>query len=548
MITLLPPDAMTSPARQRQSALRHLSLFGALAAFEIVVATFLFDLPHSNFPLWQDPLFYANSVAKIAVVSFCLLLIALWPRRTEIVETYHATAVPGAAKLSIAANIVLFAGLIFARFVISQMSEQTVPALALYSLLLLATGASLAFVAAPPAFWRRLAQMAPVEIAIAIGGGALALWLEGLAQRGWTPLAAATLTVSYWILALYEPNAMVNAEGHILGVGDFSVWINEACSGYEGVTLVLVFMAVYLWVFRRELKFPNVLMLAPLGMAAIWLLNALRIAVLVSIGAHVSPEIALQGFHSQAGWISFLLVTLGLVAVTRRLSFFAATPAREVRLADARSAGAEPDPTLAYLAPFMALVAATILASVFAPHDQWLYPVKVAAVAAALWWFRDAYVALIAPVSWSSVVIGLVIGALWIATEPGGDKGAVLGDWIVALPAWVAALWLALRAIGSVALVPVAEELAFRGFLARWLVSARFESVGFGEFRLIAFAASSIAFGLMHERWLAGALAGAIYALLMYRTQRLSDPIAAHAASNLAIVAWATAVQQWSLL
>jgi membrane protease YdiL (CAAX protease family) len=46
----------------------------------------------------------------------------------------------------------------------------------------------------------------------------------------------------------------------------------------------------------------------------------------------------------------------------------------------------------------------------------------------------------------------------------------------------------------------------------------------------------------------AAALAGAVYAVLLYRTNKLSDPIAAHMASNAVIVFWAIAAQQWSLL
>ena len=196
----------------------------------------------------------------------------------------------------------------------------------------------------------------------------------------------------------------------------------------------------------------------------------------------------------------------------------------------------------------MALVAASILASAFAPHDQWLYAVKVAAIGAALWWFRGAYIPLLSGASLSSVAIGLAVGALWIATDPGRGLETPLGAWLASLPVWLAAIWLGLRAFGSIALVPVAEELAFRGYLARALVSTRFESVGFGEFRLLAFIGSSLAFGLMHQRWLAAFLAGAVYALLMYRTKRLSDPIAAHVASNAAIMVWAVAARQWSLL
>ena len=52
-------------------------------------------------------------------------------------------------------------------------------------------------------------------------------------------------------------------------------------------------------------------------------------------------------------------------------------------------------------------------------------------------------------------------------------------------------------------LVPIAEELAFRGFLYRWLISRKFETVPFGQFSLIALFASSLLFGMLHERWLA---------------------------------------------
>ena len=92
-----------------------------------------------------------------------------------------------------------------------------------------------------------------------------------------------------------------------------------------------------------------------------------------------------------------------------------------------------------------------------------------------------------------------------------------------------------------------APQLGFRGYLSP-LISIRFENVRIGEFRLLAFVGSTVAFGLMHERWLAACLAGAIYAMLMYRTKRLSDPIVAHMASNAAIAVWAIAAQQWSLL
>jgi membrane protease YdiL (CAAX protease family) len=51
----------------------------------------------------------------------------------------------------------------------------------------------------------------------------------------------------------------------------------------------------------------------------------------------------------------------------------------------------------------------------------------------------------------------------------------------------------------------------------------------------------------MHERWIAACIAGAVYALLMYRSKNLADPIAAHVASNATIYSWDIAAEHASL-
>lgn len=546
MHALSPPDT-GSKTRQQPTSLGQFRVFATAVTIEIAVATFVFDSPRVGPVYWLDPIQYVNTLAKVAIVAFCLLLMVLWPRRREIIGVYQRACEQSSAKHYLAANISLFLLLLAVRFVISQTDEPSASALIGYVALLFATGASVAFLAAPPEFWWKLPALAPIEVSLALLGGIFAVGFGYAAQEGWALLSSATLATSHWFLTLYETDVRLDAGKLLLGVGDFSVGIYGSCSGYEGIALIVTFLSIYMWVFRRELRFPNALLLLPLGISAIWILNSLRIAALVSLGAHVSPEIAVQGFHSQAGWISFLFVTLAIVAAARKVPFFIlAQPHGQG--STARVARAGTDPSLAFLAPFMAMLAANIVAGAFAPHDEWLYGLKVVAIGATLWWFRDAYKSLIARVSWGAAAAGLAVGVAWIATDPGRGQETPLGAWIAAVPAWVLITWLALRLLGSVVLVPIAEELAFRGFFARWLISTRFETVSFGQFQLLAFAGSSIAFGLMHQRWLTACLAGAVYALLMYRTKRLSDPIAAHAVSNLAIVAWAVAARQWSLL
>ncbi len=105
-----------------------------------------------------------------------------------------------------------------------------------------------------------------------------------------------------------------------------------------------------------------------------------------------------------------------------------------------------------------------------------------------------------------------------------------------------------MRLFGFVLIVPIAEELLFRGYLHRALIARRFETVAPGAFTWTAFLVTSLLFGALHGRWLAGALAGAVFALTLYRAQTLAGPITAHIAANGVIAAYALVFEEWALL
>ncbi len=94
-------------------------------------------------------------------------------------------------------------------------------------------------------------------------------------------------------------------------------------------------------------------------------------------------------------------------------------------------------------------------------------------------------------------------------------------------PARLATAWVLFRIFGSVCVVPLAEELAFRGFLmCGRLIAADFDRVPLGT----AFhpggrsLTSSVLFGMLHGRVYAGILAGLAYALLVVRYKPSSSP------------------------
>jgi CAAX prenyl protease-like protein len=108
--------------------------------------------------------------------------------------------------------------------------------------------------------------------------------------------------------------------------------------------------------------------------------------------------------------------------------------------------------------------------------------------------------------------------------------------------------WIAVRVVAAVVTVPIAEELAFRGYLARRLMDREFDQVAFSALRAAAIAISSVMFGLMHgAQWGVGIVAGVAYALVVKRTGRFGDAVVAHATSNLLLAVWVLSRGDWGL-
>lgn len=408
---------------------------------------------------------------------------------------------------------------------------------------------SLAFL--PAGAWREIFRGTGDAWAYVLVLGAGACVAAAFAERIWYPLARWTLFLSGAMLHPFLPGMMVDPSARTLGLPNFIVEIAPACSGYEGIGLILVFTTAYLWFLRREWRFPRALLLIPVGVAAIWLFNAVRIAGLVVIGGLVSPEIAMKGFHSHAGWILFNVVALGSCLIARKVSWLTTTGRTVERTTETQDQSA----VAAYLMPFLAILAAGLVIGAVSAGFEWLYAGRIVAAAAALWYFRATYRKLDWRAGWPALAAGAAVFVLWIGLErfTGAGTSAGVPAPLTQVSAFVRFGWIALRIVGAVVTVPIAEELAFRGFLLRRLASADFESVDFKSvaertFQWLPFLISSIAFGILHgERWLAGTLAGMIYALILMRRGRIGEAVIAHATTNALLAAWVLSTGQWQL-
>lgn len=394
----------------------------------------------------------------------------------------------------------------------------------------------------PSRTWVAVLRRGRAGLVWGVGVGVTA-WAGGfLSQEFWKPLSRYTFAVVTWLVQWVYSDTVSDPTALIIGTPTFSVDITPECSGYEGIALILAFLGIHMWLSRRQLRFPHALFLLPIGAAAIWLLNAVRIAGLIVIGTSGHPDIALGGFHSQAGWISFNAVALILVALSIRARYFMRTMPGGPVVIDAG------DPTTAFLAPFLAIVATAMLTAVYSLGFDWLYPARVIVAVAVLWSFREHYAHLDWKWSWRAVAIGAVAFLVWIALLP---RGAALDDrWPDALgdgPSAVTAIWLTFRVVGYVITVPLAEELAFRGFLMRRLVRTDFHQLPLTTFSWLPFLISSLLFGALHGRfWVAGTIAGMLFGLAMYRGKSLGDAVQAHATTNGLMALYVFSTGHWS--
>jgi CAAX prenyl protease-like protein len=209
-----------------------------------------------------------------------------------------------------------------------------------------------------------------------------------------------------------------------------------------------------------------------------------------------------------------------------------------------------------YLLPFLAILAAGLVSVAVSDGFEWLYGLRLLAAAAVFYAYRREYRQMDWRFGWLGPVAGVVVFALWIGLDrwlgnraPAGDVPLTsVSEGLARLSSGQRAAWIAARVAAAVVTVPAAEELAFRGYLARRLMSVDVETVPFASLSLIAVLGSSLAFGALHGRmWLAGMLAGVVFALVAKLRGRLGEAVAAHATANLLIAVWVFARGDYSL-
>ena len=147
----------------------------------------------------------------------------------------------------------------------------------------------------------------------------------------------------------------------------------------------------------------------------------------------------------------------------------------------------------------------------------------------------------------ASVLLGLLVFVLWINMDWGiatfgENKGF---DPFLIADTGTRNIMIFSRIFGAALVVPVMEELFWRSFMLRYVITSDFMTVRIGTYTLTSFVICSVLFGLEHNLLLAGIMAGASYSLLLYWTKSIYQCILAHAVTNLVLGLYVLQTGYW---
>jgi CAAX prenyl protease-like protein len=202
-----------------------------------------------------------------------------------------------------------------------------------------------------------------------------------------------------------------------------------------------------------------------------------------------------------------------------------------------------------------------------ASPEYWIFPAQTILCGALVFYFRREYEFHAWRRPLFTIGIATVVFIIWISPQQflGFVADSHLGKLVRLLgidfaprnigfdPGLFAAMpgayWgtICFRFLRLVVVVPLVEEIFWRGFLLRYLIAEKFEEVPLGKFSWLSFSAVTLAFCFSHSASdrVAALITGILYNCVAYRTKSLTSCILAHAITNLLLGIWIMKTRQW---
>jgi CAAX prenyl protease-like protein len=216
-----------------------------------------------------------------------------------------------------------------------------------------------------------------------------------------------------------------------------------------------------------------------------------------------------------------------------------------------------------YVTPLLAFLALSALEGYLpkgqgdGPSPVWYpsaYAGKVVVVSALLWACRSSLRDLLPMPSIKAIAIavglGLAVTAAWVGLDGHyPELSFLLGKRIAFDPMVLGPvtrfLFLAVRLIGLVVLIPLVEEVFYRAFLNRWIVDPDFTRVPIGKVTPLGVAVTTAVFAFSHPEWLPALLTGLAWCWLLWHTRSVLACVISHATANLALGIYVLVTGEW---
>jgi len=211
--------------------------------------------------------------------------------------------------------------------------------------------------------------------------------------------------------------------------------------------------------------------------------------------------------------------------------------------------------TAGYVAPFVGFVVILGVEHALGLPLVWSYAVRLVAVSLLMAIFSRPYLSFRPSAPLASVGIGIAVFLIWIGPDALIGyrhfwlfENSLMGSAVTSIAPELKTNvpFLVVRILGTSILVPIVEELFWRGWLMRWLIDKNFLKVPLGQYVPSAFWIVAVLFASEHGPfWEVGLAAGIIYNWWIIRTRNLADCILAHAVTNAILAAYVLTAGQW---
>ena len=207
-------------------------------------------------------------------------------------------------------------------------------------------------------------------------------------------------------------------------------------------------------------------------------------------------------------------------------------------------------PIVQWVGPF-AVFMALLAAAPYVPLDQpWESVVRVGVLVVALVVFSSNIIRTFRVQHFmGSVALGIGVCALWVAPDllvsgwrehwlfQNSITGTITNS--ISISELTDPAVVTLRIVRAALLVPILEELFWRGWLPRWIVNPDWQKVELGRYTTLAFIGTALLFAAEHgPYWEVGLVCGLIYNWWFWKTKSLGDIVLVHAVTNAALSAF----------